>query len=237
MGEVEPDSIFRIASITKPITAAAVMLLVDEGLVSLDDPIARWLPELASPRVVRTPQSAIDDLVPAARPITVERPPDLPRRLGLPLRLLAPGGGRALPEAPGVRAARDAGRVARDARAGADAPSARRGVALQHLLRHPGRVDRARLGATVAGVPRRAHLRAARDDRHQLPCPPGEARPAAAVPWPRSRADRRRALDGAADLPVGRRRPRLDACRLAPLRSHAARRRRRAPLASSRCAR
>jgi CubicO group peptidase (beta-lactamase class C family) len=71
-GEVEPDSIVRIASITKPITAAAVMLLVDEGLVSLDDPIARWLPELASPRVVRTPQSAIDDLVPAERPITVE---------------------------------------------------------------------------------------------------------------------------------------------------------------------
>jgi CubicO group peptidase (beta-lactamase class C family) len=40
--------------------------------VSLDDPIARWLPELASPRVVRTPGSALDDLVPATRPITVE---------------------------------------------------------------------------------------------------------------------------------------------------------------------
>src|SRR5438270_5799681 len=72
VGEIEPDSIVRIASITKPITAAAVMLLVDEGLVSLDDPIARWLPELVSPRVVRTPQSTIDDVVPAARPITVE---------------------------------------------------------------------------------------------------------------------------------------------------------------------
>src|SRR6266545_1129386 len=72
VGEVEPESIVRIASITKPITAAAVMILVDEGLVLLDDPIARWLPELASPRVVRTPQSAIDDVVPAARPITVE---------------------------------------------------------------------------------------------------------------------------------------------------------------------
>jgi CubicO group peptidase (beta-lactamase class C family) len=71
-GEVERESIVRIASITKPITAAAVMLLVDGGLVSLDDPIARWLPELASPRVVRTLQSAIDDSVPAVRPITVE---------------------------------------------------------------------------------------------------------------------------------------------------------------------
>jgi CubicO group peptidase (beta-lactamase class C family) len=72
VGEVEQDSIVRIASITKPITAAAVMLLVDDGLVSLDDPIAHWLPELASPQVVRTPESAIDDLVPAVRPVTVE---------------------------------------------------------------------------------------------------------------------------------------------------------------------
>jgi CubicO group peptidase (beta-lactamase class C family) len=72
VGEIEPDSIVRIASITKPITAAAVMLLVDESLVSLADPIARWLPELASPQVVRTPESAIDDVVPAARPITIE---------------------------------------------------------------------------------------------------------------------------------------------------------------------
>jgi CubicO group peptidase (beta-lactamase class C family) len=71
-GEVERESIVRIASITKPITAAAIMILVDEGLVSLDDPIARWLPELASPLVVRTPDSAIDDVVPAARPITVD---------------------------------------------------------------------------------------------------------------------------------------------------------------------
>jgi CubicO group peptidase (beta-lactamase class C family) len=71
-GEIEPDSICRIASITKPITAAALMLLVDEGRVALDDPIARWLPELASPQVVRTPESPIDDLVPAARPVTVE---------------------------------------------------------------------------------------------------------------------------------------------------------------------
>ena len=65
------DSIFRIASITKPITAAAVMLLVDDGKVALDDPVERWLPELASPSVVRTPASPVDDVVPAARPITV----------------------------------------------------------------------------------------------------------------------------------------------------------------------
>ena len=71
-GELEPDSIARVASITKPITAAAVMLLVEDGLVALGDPVARWLPELASPQVVRTPSSPVDDVVPAARPITVE---------------------------------------------------------------------------------------------------------------------------------------------------------------------
>jgi CubicO group peptidase (beta-lactamase class C family) len=71
-GEVRVDSIVRIASITKPITAAAVMLLVDEGRVGLDEPIAGRLPELAHPQVARTPESPLDDVVPAARPITVE---------------------------------------------------------------------------------------------------------------------------------------------------------------------
>jgi len=71
-GEVRPDSIVRIASITKPITAAALMVLVDDGVVALGDPVAGWLPELSSPVVVRTPESEIDDVVPAARPVTVE---------------------------------------------------------------------------------------------------------------------------------------------------------------------
>jgi CubicO group peptidase (beta-lactamase class C family) len=65
------DSIFRIASITKPITAAAVMMLVEDGRIALDDPVQQWLPELASPTVVRTPAGPVDDVVPAARPITV----------------------------------------------------------------------------------------------------------------------------------------------------------------------
>ncbi|MFF0214405.1 serine hydrolase domain-containing protein [Streptomyces vinaceus] len=65
------DSIFRIASMTKPVTAVAVMTLVEEGLLALEDEIAPWLPELASPLVARTPASPLDDLVPAERPITV----------------------------------------------------------------------------------------------------------------------------------------------------------------------
>ncbi|MFE9816924.1 serine hydrolase domain-containing protein [Streptomyces sp. NBC_00236] len=66
-----PDSIFRIASTTKPITAAAAMMLIEDGRIRLEDPVASWLPELASPMVVRTPQSPVDDVVPADRPLTV----------------------------------------------------------------------------------------------------------------------------------------------------------------------
>src|SRR5258708_25540362 len=65
------DSIFRLASVTKPITAAAVMMLVEDDRITLDDPVDQWLPELAGPMVVRTPASAVDDVVSAARPITV----------------------------------------------------------------------------------------------------------------------------------------------------------------------
>jgi CubicO group peptidase (beta-lactamase class C family) len=65
------DSIFRLASITKPVTAAAVMMLVEDGRIALDDPVAKWLTELARPVVVRTPASPVTDVVPAVRPITV----------------------------------------------------------------------------------------------------------------------------------------------------------------------
>jgi len=65
------DAIFRIASLTKPITAAAAMLLVDEERIALEDPIGRWLPELAEPVVVRSPEAPLDDVLPATRSITV----------------------------------------------------------------------------------------------------------------------------------------------------------------------
>jgi CubicO group peptidase (beta-lactamase class C family) len=66
------ESLFRIASLTKPITAAAVLALVDDGLLGLDDPVDAWLPELSKPKVLRTPSAALDDVVPAERAITVE---------------------------------------------------------------------------------------------------------------------------------------------------------------------
>jgi len=74
-GDEEPigrDAIFRIASMTKPIAGVAAMLLIQDGAMALGDPVARWLPELAEPRVLRTLESSLDDTVPAQRPVTVE---------------------------------------------------------------------------------------------------------------------------------------------------------------------
>ena len=65
------DAIFRIASISKPVTAVAAMILVEDCKLRLDDPIDVWIPELANRRVLRTMASEIDDTVPATRPITV----------------------------------------------------------------------------------------------------------------------------------------------------------------------
>jgi CubicO group peptidase (beta-lactamase class C family) len=65
------DTIFRIASITKLITAVAAMILVEDCKLRLDDPIDPWLPELANRRVLKSISSEIDDTVPAQRAITV----------------------------------------------------------------------------------------------------------------------------------------------------------------------
>jgi CubicO group peptidase (beta-lactamase class C family) len=67
------DSLFRIASTTKPIAAATALALIDEGLIGLDDPVDELLPELASPRVLRTLGGPVDDTVPAVRPITARQ--------------------------------------------------------------------------------------------------------------------------------------------------------------------
>src|SRR5437870_6355638 len=65
------DTIFRITSMTKPILAAATMMLVDDGKLALDEPVDRLLPELADRRVLRRVDGPLDDTVPARRPITV----------------------------------------------------------------------------------------------------------------------------------------------------------------------
>ncbi|HEY6789091.1 MAG TPA: serine hydrolase domain-containing protein, partial [Trebonia sp.] len=66
------DSVLRIASLSKPVTGVAAMLLIEDGAMALDDPVERWLPELSGRRVLRALDSPLDDTVPAARPVTVE---------------------------------------------------------------------------------------------------------------------------------------------------------------------
>ena len=65
------DAIFRIASMTKPVAAAAAMILVEEARLRLDDPVDELLPELANPRVLRRPDAPVEATVPAARPISL----------------------------------------------------------------------------------------------------------------------------------------------------------------------
>ena len=66
------DTIFRIASMTKPVTVAAAMALAEEGKLALSDPVTRWLPELAGMRVLTDPKGPLDSTVPARRAITVD---------------------------------------------------------------------------------------------------------------------------------------------------------------------
>lgn len=69
---MQRDTIFRIASMTKPVTVAAAMSLVDEGRLALTDPVTKWLPEMEQMRVLDTPGGPLDKTHPARRPITVE---------------------------------------------------------------------------------------------------------------------------------------------------------------------
>lgn len=65
------DTIFRTASVGKPLTAAGAMALVDDGKVGLDDPVDKWLPELADRKVLKSFDGPLTDTVPADRPITL----------------------------------------------------------------------------------------------------------------------------------------------------------------------
>ena len=94
------DAIFRIASVTKQIAAAAAMTLVEECRMRLDDPVDGPLPELADRKVLKRPDGPLDDTVPAHRPITVRDL--LTFRMGIGLIMAPPGAspiGRAMDEA------------------------------------------------------------------------------------------------------------------------------------------
>ena len=67
---MRPDTLFRIASITKPVTAAVVLSLAEDGLLGLDEPVDRLLPELADRRVLRRPDGPLTDTIEAERAVT-----------------------------------------------------------------------------------------------------------------------------------------------------------------------
>ncbi|BBZ33987.1 hypothetical protein MCNF_25920 [Mycolicibacterium confluentis] len=86
---MQRDTVFRIASMTKPVTIAAAMCLVDEGRLSLRDPVTRWLPEFSDMRVLTEVRGALENTVPARHPITID---DLmTHRSGLAYQFSVPG--------------------------------------------------------------------------------------------------------------------------------------------------
>ncbi len=71
--QIDADSLYRIYSQTKPITGMATMMLIDEGKLGLDQPLAEIIPAFAEMRVLKTQESPLDDSVPAERPITIRQ--------------------------------------------------------------------------------------------------------------------------------------------------------------------
>jgi len=86
---VQRDTIFRIASMTKPITAVAAMILVEECKLRLDDPVDQLLPELADRQVLKRLDGPLDDTEPAKRPITLRDL--LTFRMGFGIVMAPPG--------------------------------------------------------------------------------------------------------------------------------------------------
>lgn len=182
------DTIFRIASITKPITAVAAMILVEECKLRLDESIEPWLPELANRRVLKSISSQLEDTAPALRAITVRDL--LTYRMGF-------GGVMAMPDTYPIQ------KLIREYRIGGDGPmlpsqapgmddwlqkllaavvgATGRPVDVSRKRRCARGSDRGRVGTIPQHVPARAHLRSARDERHRLPRAPRKSRPLAGV--------------------------------------------------------
>jgi CubicO group peptidase (beta-lactamase class C family) len=69
---IERDTIFRIASMSKPITSVAALMLVDEGKIALTDPVSKYAREFSKMRVLRSPDGPLEETDDSARPITME---------------------------------------------------------------------------------------------------------------------------------------------------------------------
>ena len=66
------ETLFRIASMTKPVTTVAALMLMEEGLLKLDDPITKWAPEFSDMKVLKDPEGPLDETYPAPRDITID---------------------------------------------------------------------------------------------------------------------------------------------------------------------
>ena len=175
------DTIFRIASMTKPITAAAAMILVEECRLRLDDPVDELLPELANRQVLRRLDAPLDDVAPAKRAITLRDL--LTFRWGFGALMVCP---LAYPiqhamEAAGLTPGPNPIEQSPD-----DYMQRLGALPLMHQpgerwLYHTGSdvlgvlIARAS-GTKLCGFPRRTDFRAARHEGHQFPCADRPAR-------------------------------------------------------------
>ena len=157
------DSVFWIASMTKAITSAAGMQLVEQGKLSLDEPIGKLLPDLANPQVLEGfDASGEPKLRPATKPITLRHL--MTHTAGFCLRHVERRHG----EIPGED--RNPGHLLLPERRaeGADHVRSRHalGIRHQHRFRRQGGGSRERQAARR--LPARPHVRAARHERHRL---------------------------------------------------------------------
>lgn len=138
------DTLFRIASLTKPVTGAAAMMLVEDGKLRLDEPVDRLLPELANRRVLKRLDGPVDDTVPANRPILVSDL--LTLRMGMGA-IMAPG------EYPIVQAMTEKGVAVSAWLPKAPSPDAwLRNLGSLPLMRQPGEAWMYDTGLTVLGA-------------------------------------------------------------------------------------
>lgn len=140
-------AIFRIASLTKPITAAGAMTLIDDGAVALSDPVERFVPELADRRVLRSLDASLGETTPAERSITVEDL--LTFRLGFGA-IIAPPGTYPIQDAEAELELRTLGPPWPPPPFGSDEWIAR--FATLPLLHQPGADWRYNTGAQVLGI-------------------------------------------------------------------------------------
>ena len=228
---VEPDTIYRIYSMTKPITTVAALMLYEEGRFQLDDPVDKFIPAFAATRVFASGDAESFTTVPLARPITVH---DLMvHTSGLTYGFQHEHAVDALYRNRGVEFNANLEPLADLTEAAAAQP-----LVFQPGTRWNYSVSTDVLGRLVeiwSGVPldaflRRAHLRSARDERHGLSCPRGAGEPAGVeLRAGRGRRAQARRVGGREPVPrargyaLGRRRSGLDRGGLPPVHADAAR--------------